>query len=185
MYSGGYKIRNKKSIYFISFAVVEWVDVFTRKDYSDIMVSSLRHCQEQKGLVLYAWCIMSNHVHLIVSAQNSNLSDILRDLKTYTSKKIISAIEDHAGESRKEWMLSIFKQQSEKNSRNSYYQFWRQENAPIECYTPHFAAQKLNYLHNNPVAAGIVKKPEDYIYSSAAAYRNHRNNGLLEVVYLE
>jgi putative transposase len=73
---GGYKIRNKEAIHFITFAVVEWVDVFTRKDYRDIVVESLRHCQQQKGLILHAWCIMSNHVHLLASAKENNLSDI-------------------------------------------------------------------------------------------------------------
>jgi len=70
------------------------------------------------------------------------------------------------------------------NSRNTENQFWRQENAPIECYSPEFTVQKLNYIHNNPVAAGIVEKPIDYIYSSAKSYSNHSNNGLLEVEFL-
>ena len=123
---GGYKIRNKEEIHFITFAVVEWVDVFTRKQYRDIVIDSLRHCQKEKGLILYAWCIMSNHVHLMAAAKENNLSDILRDFKKFTSKQIITAIQDNEQESRKEWMLSIFKQQGEKNSRNSEYQFWRQ-----------------------------------------------------------
>jgi putative transposase len=181
----GYKITNNKSIYFISFAIVGWVDVFTRKDYSEILVESLKYCQEHKGLVLYAWCIMSNHVHLIASARNGNLSDMHRDLKSFTSKKIVSAIESHNAESRKEWMLSIFKRYGNDNSRNTNYQFWQQENAPIECFTPDFTNQKLIYLHNNPVAAGIVIKAEDYYYSSARAYRNQRNNGIIDVVFLE
>jgi REP element-mobilizing transposase RayT len=62
MSDGGYKIRNKEGIHFITFAVVEWVDVFTRKEYRDIVLDSVRYCQKEKGLILYAWCIMSNHV---------------------------------------------------------------------------------------------------------------------------
>jgi REP element-mobilizing transposase RayT len=123
---GGYKIRNKEQIHFITFAVVEWVDVFTRKQCRDIVIDSLRHCQKEKGLLLYAWCIMSNHVHLMAAAKENNLSDILRDFKKFTSKQIITAIQNNEQESRKEWMLSIFKQQGEKNSRNSEVQFWRQ-----------------------------------------------------------
>jgi len=79
MSDGGYKIRNQKEIHFVSFAIVEWIDVFTRKEYRDILVDSIRFCQESKGLLLHAWCVMSNHVHLIASAKNENLSDILRD----------------------------------------------------------------------------------------------------------
>ncbi len=54
-------------MYFVSFAVIFWVDVFTRKEYKDIVVESLQHCQHEQGLVIYGWCIMSNHVHLIIS----------------------------------------------------------------------------------------------------------------------
>ena len=60
MSEGGYKIRNQEAIYFITFAVAEWVDVFTRKDYRDIVLESIRHCQNERGLLLHAWCIMSN-----------------------------------------------------------------------------------------------------------------------------
>ena len=81
-------------------------------------------------------------------------------------------------------MLSIFKAQGQQNSRNSENQFWRQENAPIECYTLEFTVQKLDYIHNNPVAAGIVEKPWEYIYSSAKSYFSHSNQGLLNVEFL-
>ena len=181
---GGYKIRNKEAIHFITFAVVEWIDVFTRKQYRDMVVDSLRYCQQQKGLILHGWCIMSNHVHLLASAKENNLSDVLRDFKKFTSKQIVAAIQANEHESRMNWMLAIFKQQGEANSRNSEYQFWRQENQPKECYSPAFIVQKLTYIHNNPVEAGIVEKPEDYIYSSAKAYRFGNENALLEIVFL-
>ena len=101
---------------------------------------------------------MSNHVHLIVSAKDENLSDILRDLKKFTSKQIIASIIKNETESRRKWMLSIFRNQAEKNSHNVNYQFWRQDNQPKELYSPAFTVQKLNYLHNNPVEAGLVEK---------------------------
>jgi putative transposase len=182
MSDGGYKIRNKKEIHFVTFAVVEWVDVFTRKGYKDIVLESLRFCQKEKGLLLHGWCIMSNHVHLIASAKNEDLSKILRDFKKFTSKKIIAAIEQSGTESRRDWMLRIFKVQAQKNSHNVHYQFWRQDNQPQELYSPGFTAQKLNYVHNNPVEAGLVEKPEDYLYSSARSYIQSGQPGLLEVL---
>jgi len=84
---GGYKIRNQEAIHFITFSVAEGVDVFTRKDYRDIVLNSLKFCQPKKGLLLHCWCIMSNHLHLIISAKDKNLSDVLRDFKKYTSKQ--------------------------------------------------------------------------------------------------
>lgn len=99
MSEGGYKIRNPAAIHFITFAVVEWIDVFTRKEYRDIVLDSIRYCQTEKSLVLHSWCLMSNHLHLVVSAKNEDLSDILRDFKKFTSKQIIEAIINNKQES--------------------------------------------------------------------------------------
>ncbi|MBC7948795.1 MAG: transposase [Chitinophagaceae bacterium] len=180
----GYKIRNQAAIHFITFAVVEWVDVFTRKEYSDIILNSIKHCQDEKGLLLNSWCIMSNHLHLIGSAKNKNLSDILRDFKKFTSKEIVKAIEVNPKESRGDWMLRIFREEGQRNSRNVSYQFWRQENHPIELYSSAFIFQKMNYIHNNPVEAGIVERPEHYLYTSAKDYYFSRKCGLLDLVFL-
>ena len=133
---GGYKIRNLAAIHFITFAVVEWVYVFTRKTSCDIVLDSITFCQVEKGLVLHAWCLMSNHLHLIASAKNEDLSGILRDFKKFTCKQIIEAIVNNKQESRKDWTLSIFKEEGSKNSRNKSYQFWRQDNQPQEPYRP-------------------------------------------------
>jgi REP element-mobilizing transposase RayT len=184
MNEGGYKIRNQAEVHFVTFAVSEWVDVFSRKDYRDIVLDSIRFCQAEKGLLLHAWCIMSNHLHLIASAKNNNLSDILRDFKKFTSKQIIAAIEKNEHESRKDWMLKIFLEQGTANSRNKTYQFWRQDNQPQELYRPKFFFQKLSYIHNNPVVAGIVEKPEHYLYSSAKDYFETKKCGLLDVSFL-
>ena len=131
MKEDGYKIRDQYAVHFITFAVVEWIDVFTRKAYADIVLDSLRFCISNKALKVHAWCIMSNHVHLICSAANGNLSDILRDFKKFTSKAIIKSIEENKQESRKNWMLWLFKKAGEKNSRNNNCQFWRQNNHPV------------------------------------------------------
>jgi len=184
MNEGDYKIRNQEAIHFITFAVTEWVDVFTRKDYRDIVIDSLRFCQAEKALLLHCWCIMSNHLHLIISAENKNLSDVLRDFKKYTSKQLIAAIQNNQHESRKDWMLRIFRERGESNSRNKEYQFWRQDNQPMELYSPAFIVQKMNYIHYNPVEAGIVDKPAEYLYSSARDYIYAKRCGLLDLVFL-
>jgi len=123
-------------------------------------------------------------VHLAVSAKNNNLSNVLRDFKKFTSKQIIKAIQNNQYESRKDWMLTIFKNAGEANSRNSEFQFWRQDNQPMEIYSPKFVFQKLSYIHNNPVEAGLVEKPEHYLYSSAKDYFQTKKCGLLDIVFL-
>lgn len=184
MSNGGYKIKDKEGIHFITFAVTDWVDVFTRKEYRNILLDSLKYCQTNKGLAVYAWCLMSNHVHLVVSAVNFDTSDILRDFKKFTSKQIIEAIKNNPKESRKEWMLQIFANAGSINSRNTNYQFWRQDNHPEELFSEKFTNQKLNYIHNNPVVAGIVDKAEEYLYSSAKDYYTGKNCGLLKLEML-
>ena len=97
-----YKIEDQEALYFLTFSTVGWVDLFTRRKYKDVLIESLKYCQEEKGLELYCWVIMSNHVHLIARAKEGfRLSDILRDFKKFTSKKIIKEIEEQ-GESRRE-----------------------------------------------------------------------------------
>ncbi len=109
------RIQNPEGLYFVTFATVQWRGrpcggVFTRSTYVDILLESLRYCQKEKGLRIHAWCVMSNHVHLMISTQfGYHPSDALRDLKKFTSKKIIAAIADkEQPESRRGWMLWIF-----------------------------------------------------------------------------
>src|SRR6266567_2489730 len=114
--SSKYKFSDKDHLYFTSFAVVGWVDVFTRTEYKDIIVKSLSYCQQKKGLELYAWVIMTNHIHLIIGSGNNSLSDIMRDMKKHTSLKLKDAIENNPKESRKEWMMDLFCKAGKANS---------------------------------------------------------------------
>jgi len=117
----------------------------------EIFIESVRYCQQNKGLKLHAWCLMSNHAHLVFSRSGQySHSDILRDLKKYTSKKLIEAIESNPFESRKEWMMSIFRNAGQNNSNNKVNQFWQQDNHPIELFSPAVTFQKIDYVHNNP-----------------------------------
>ena len=90
----------------------------TRTEYRDIYLESVRYCQKEKGLVVYAWCMMSNHIHLIVRAEEDNLSGVIRDLKKFTSKKLFAAIEENAEESRRNWIVAIFRRNGEFNHNN-------------------------------------------------------------------
>lgn len=179
-----YKIRDQSQLHFLSFAVVEWIDVFTRNEYKNVLVESLKYCQKQKGLLLYAYCIMTNHVHLIISSEEGyKQEDIIRDFKKFTSKEIFKLIETSPTESRKNWMLWMFKSAGKKNINNKTHQFWRQDNHPIELSTNEMMDQKLDYIHDNPVEAGIVENPEDYLHSSARNYAGLP--GLLDVEFIE
>lgn len=168
-----YRIHDQQGVYFITYTVVQWVDVLTRREYADIIVNSLKHCREHKGLEIFAWVIMSNHIHLIISCKEGyNLSDVLRDFKKYTATQIVQAIEDNPRESRKSWLLWLLKQ-------GENISFWQKDNHAEEITTSAFYNTKLDYIHQNPVRAGIVGKEEEYIYSSARML--YTGQGLLDL----
>lgn len=160
--SRSYKIYDQADLQFITYATVGWVDVFTRPLYKDILIDSLRFCQEQKGLELFAWCIMTNHVHLIARAETgSKLEDIFRDHKKFTAKAVVKAIEFNPWESRKEWLLALLRKP------DGSIQLWQHDLHPIWVRRPDIIQQKLQYIHKNPVKAVIVEEPHHYLYSSA------------------
>ncbi len=121
---------------------------------------------------------------MIAASRSGDLSGLLRDFKKFTSKTIVSSIQSNKSESRKEWMMEILKKHGKDNSRNKEVQFWRQDNQPQELYSAKFIFQKLNYIHQNPVEAGIVELPEQYLYSSAKDYALRMKCGLLEIQWI-
>jgi hypothetical protein len=123
-------------------------------------------------------------MHLLASSAVGDLSGALRDFKKYTSSQIITSIVNNQHESRRDWMLRIFEDAGSSNSRNKEYQFWRQDNQPKECYSNAFTIQKLNYIHNNPVEAGIVDNAWEYRYSSARDYQFQKQCGLLKIDFI-
>jgi putative transposase len=177
-----YKFGDNDKLYFISFAVVYWIDLFVRKEYKDILIESWKYCQQEKDLEIYGWCIMSSHVHMVVGTKGRPLDKVIGEMKSFTSRSLRKAIENHAGESRKEWMLWMMQRAGLKNGNNKDWQLWQQHNQPIELLTIEMFYQKLQYIHYNPVEAGFVENVEDYWYSSARDF--HGKKGLIELSYV-
>ena len=178
--SSKYKVADSTIPHFVTFSVVGWVDVFSREQYKEIVVESLRYCTEHKGLTLHAWVIMTNHLHLIISSKTARLEDLVRDIKKFTSKQIIHAIRENPEESRKEWMLNLFRFTGSGNKNNKEFQFWKQDYHPVELATNEMLEQRLQYLHENPVRSGLVWEAWHYKYSSAIDYYTNEK-GLLKI----
>ena len=161
--------------------IVEWVDVFSRKEQREIIVNALKYCIAEKGLNVYSYCIMTNHLHLIVNNNEPfQLKDTIRDFKKFTSKAIIAEIISGT-ESRREWMLKIFAVAGNKTAKNKTYKVWQTGNHALELYSPKFTWIKINYIHQNPVKAGFVGSAEEWSYSSASNYADKENCILKEV----
>ncbi|MBS1584435.1 MAG: transposase [Bacteroidetes bacterium] len=169
--SSRYKVHDDQLPHFVTSTVIGWVDALTRDLYKDIICESLVYCTEEKGLLLHAWVIMSNHIHLVVSAKDGYaISAIMRDFKKHTSKTILEAIENNIQESRRTWMLNMFGYAGRNNNSNKDFQFWQQDYHPVALDNAEKTQQKLTYLHENPVRAGIVWEAQHYKYSSAIDY---------------
>ena len=175
-----YIIEDQNATHFLTFTAIEWIDVFTRKDYKLIIVDSLNFAIRERGLECYAWVLMSNHMHLVAWAKPPfRLSDFMRDFKKFTSKKIVAAIKE-IGESRREWLLHKFEYEAKSTGRAENYKLWQDGGHPIylerdvERYR-----QRVNYTHQNPVRQMIVENAAEYLFSSARDYEGRK--GLVNV----
>lgn len=179
--SRNYKFHNKAGLYFVSFATVYWIDVFTRQIYFDVLADSIRYCRKEKGLELYAYCFMPSHVHLVFRSANEDSSGLLRDFKKHTSKKNVKAIEENSQESRREWLLWMFERAAKKKGNILGRQLWQHHNKPIELWSDKVIKQKIDYIHNNPVENGFVTEPTHWKYSSARNFEE--DHTILEIDY--
>lgn len=169
------------SSYYLTLTVIDWIDIFTRKNHKNAIVDSLRYCIKNKGLNVYAFCLKTNHLHLIVNCDEPfQLKDVIRDFKRHVVKQIIFQILNES-ESRREWLLEMFKRNAENHHKNEKIKFWKSGNHAIELYSEKFVWEKINYFHNYPVEEKFVKKPEHWVYSSASNYIY--GQGILNEVY--
>lgn len=178
-----YKATTTEEAYFITITTVGWIDVFTRLNQKKNIIAALQYCQQMKGLEIYSYVLMSNHIHLLCKAtEGFILSDVIRDFKKFTSKKIIKTIIDEP-ESRREWMLDCFLKACEHLKREQKYKVWQDGYHAELIYSNTFIKQKIEYIHNNPVKDKIVALPEDFYFSSARNYAGLDNE--LEVILLD
>ncbi|MEQ8477038.1 transposase [Fulvivirga sp.] len=176
-----YKIQDQQACYFITMTVVYWIDVFSRRDYKDIIVESLNYCIANKGLNLYAWIIMSNHIHIVGKVETElGMSGFLRDFKKFTSKKIVELIQE-IPESRRDWLLDKFSFEARRTGRAENYKLWKDDNHAIDMSTIDMM-NKVDYIHDNPVRAGLVHEPDQYVYSSATDYAGGKGMVNVKVV---
>ena len=180
--SSKYKVQNPEGLYFITSSVIDWIDLFIRNEYRQLMLTSWKYCMDEKGLDVYAWCIMTSHFHMIVSSRDKPVDHIVRDMKSFTSRHHRKEISSHPQESRKEWMMRRMHNAGKFRSNNKDFQLWQQDFFPIELTSNEMMEQKLNYIHNNPVEAGFVDEPAHYLYSSARDYAGGK--GLLDGIVL-
>lgn len=141
-------------MYFVTITVKNWYYLFDRHNRWEILLDSLKYCQENKWLKIFAWVFMLNHMHLII--KSNNVSGFIRDFKKFTSKKIQENIYTYEPN-----IIELFK------DNNWEFHFWKETNMPELIETERFFNQKKKYIEDNPVRKLYLKNPKDWIYSSA------------------
>jgi len=175
-----FQVSDQHAVYYLTLTIVEWIDIFTRKEFKQEVVDSLNFCVDRKGLEIFAWCLMTNHLHLLCRSKEAfRLSDIIQDFKKFTARRILESLEKESIESRAEWILKAFKESGAKQSRITKYKFWVDGLHAVVIESNYFFEQKLHYIHQNPVEAMVVQEEEDYLFSSAQDYAGKK--GLVKV----
>ena len=166
------KSNDQQACYFITFNVVDWVDIFVRPAYKQVITDSLNEYIAYKGLVVYAWCLMSNHLHLVAQVKKGlSFAVVTRQLKKSIARKMMEVIESEP-DPRKEWMLSRFENFSQCLRRLDKYPLWQECNHPVHIEPGNRQAllEHVHYIHENPSRDKIVEFPEEYLFSSARDY---------------
>ena len=150
--------------YFVTLTVLEWIDIFTKPEYYQVITDSLNYCRAHKRLKVYEYVIMTNHLHLIVgvSGEDASLAQVLSDVKKHTTRELWKLIEKDNRGYIKNLLNNSFKKKT-----GYAKQVWQRENYPEVIYSDEFLTTKAKYIHENPVKKEYVRNPEDWRYSSA------------------
>ncbi len=155
--------ENENLTHFLTITIIEWIDIFTKPQYFQIIIDSLKYCQKNKGLLLYEFIIMTNHIHLIArSKEKYKLSQIISDFKKHTTREILKELE----KDNRKYILNLIKNSFSKK-KDYQNQIWRRENYPEPIINEKFLNEKIKYIYNNPVKKEYVTEQEDWLYSSA------------------
>ncbi len=176
--------NGKQACYFITFSTVDWVDIFIRPVYKQVVVHTLNHFIEHKGLVVYAWCLMSNHLHLLVRPEDGQaIADVEKEYKTFTTQKILEAI-DTEPEIRRTWMMDRFEQFGNLFGFSKKFHVWQNCSSPlfIDLHKTDLLLDQFDHIHQNPVRDRIVDTAPEYLYSSARDYSGMK--GLVHITKL-
>ncbi|MGB8356136.1 MAG: transposase [Chthoniobacteraceae bacterium] len=156
-----YRVNEPHNAHFITSTIVQWLPVFTSATYCDILVESMEYCRLHKGLRVYGWVIMENHFHAVVFAPD--LTRTIADLKKYTARRVLEQLKEDG----REWLLKELAYFRAAHKTASEHQIWQEGFHPQAIMDDATMLQKLDYMHNNPVARGMVASGEHWRYSSA------------------
>ena len=157
-------------LYFVTTTVVGRKRILTESPIARIVLESLKYLRRAERIRLYAYVVMPDHLHLIVlplqrGEKEQTISDLMRDFKKFTSKRIIEELT----ETGKTALLDFFSR-SARGHKGQSYKVWQDGFFDENICSQDFLNQKIQYIHHNPVRKGMVADPEEYVYSSAKSF---------------
>lgn len=168
-----YKIYNNDQPHFLTMTIVEWISLFMDKEIVSIILNSLKYIQQERGVTLYVYVVMENHLHMVASGVSLNKT--IKEFKSFTARCII----DHLKGRNSTPLLMKLKRAKLNHKTQSEYQVWQEGSHPQEIIHEKMMIQKIEYIHNNPVRRGYVDEPFHWRYSSARNYTGQE--GLLKI----
>lgn len=153
---------SKQHADFITTTCLEWKPILQNDNFKDIIISSLRFLSNENRILVYGFVIMSNHFHLIWQIKGEHTrEDVQRDFLKFTGQQILKQLRNMSSPLQNELLV---------NAKDRKHQVWERNSLNVPLWSSDVMWQKLDYIHNNPVRAGLCRYPEEYKYSSARFY---------------
>ena len=168
-----YKIYKPTYPHFVTFTILHWIPIFTNTKSVSIIIDSLKYLQKSDNLKIYAYVILENHMHLIISSDD--LSKTIKKFKSFTAKEILKLL-------KKENVKTILEQLAfykKAHKTHTKYQVWQEGFQPKLIANEKMMIEKIKYIHENPVKRGYIDEPKHWRYSSARDYEDI--DGLIEI----
>jgi putative transposase len=173
-----YKLSDKEGLYFITSSIVNWIPIFKTERFMKILIDSIKFCQENKELKIFAYVILFNHFHMLITCKD--IRHTIQALKGYTAREIVEEL-------KRSDMTEILKElelNKKEHKIKSNYQVWQESYHPQMISTDYMFQQKVDYIHMNPVKHGYVCEPEDWKYSSYRYY-NCNEKSIMDITEIE
>lgn len=161
------RITRDKPCYYLTSVAKDRLPVFRTDKIKQIVSAALNEARKSAEILLFAYVIMPDHLHLITDGSRS-VADVLRFTNGITARRVIDYLKEN------DFKSSLEKLRQEEKKRKYKYSLWEHHPDAFLLTSETTFMQKVNYIHQNPVRAGLVVKAEDYLYSSARIWRKTR-----------
>lgn len=157
--------HDESHLYFVTASIVKWIHIFKNRECANIVLNSLQWLQNQKRILLFAFVIIPSHLHLLIKPTGKSIGEILQDFGSFTAHEILKQARK---DKQTEWLRIFEDNHRDIRHKHSVWQDIQAKNI----YSMQVLEQKMEYIHQNPIAKDwkLVKDRAGYLYSSACFY---------------